>query len=344
MKDKNDLITLSILLILTVTILFINPSDANELNKNTINLKLYGAPLNYSTALNIELEFSNPLIAKLGSEAPGFEAIGATKLISEANQSSNKISIIWDGFLEKNELKIIAMVIPGNNEGSTNIRVKKVEIAGGQNITDSIVSIVEPGSLINTSSSGNSSEEGGFTFLGPDSVTGPGKVAVAFKINGRKNFSALKLNNSYVDIVENDVGIAVIDLPSSSGNKDLDLSVSYLEKSKIKNINIGKLKIKEGIMIGEPPKIFRAYANPYLSTNKLNIRGEKFGIRRFGKENTEIEIVPKDTLIKSNKLTRKRVESDSETHECISRGSYVNIYTPAGTDTKKIDVRNNCSN
>ena len=123
------------------------------------------------------------------------------------------------------------------------------------------------------------------------------------------------------------------------GNLPLKLNVSsgnYKE-----TVNLGVINVLASTPPGRGPYIRRAVAyNDVLK--KLRIEGERFGVVRFGKENTKITIVPQSQSASRFSLLPRLARVRLSSNTCIPVGSYVNITHPAGTAAKKIDVVGNC--
>lgn len=327
-------------IILLVLFLIYTTSNAfaTSLSTDEITIKLFGFPLNLTPAVNIKLNFSNPDVAKLDSTPPIFEALGATKLLTEANPETNTITALWDGFIPNDEITIKAMLAPGAFKGISLIEILKVEAVGGEDITDKIAYTIEPDSLINNEGKVRTIL-GDFSFLGPEEVTGPGKIAVAFKVENSVGNLQAKLNNIPVEFTSN-LGITVLNLPREGS--DVPLYLEATDGNEDELINLGRLKIIPGISLGLPPRIERAQEIITEEGPKLHIRGRKFGPRRFGHDGTKVEIIPNDLSKNLKKLTRLKINTSPNTQNCLPEGSYVNVSHPAGSDTRKIKVLRGC--
>ena len=160
---------------------------------------------------------------------------------------------------------------------------------------------------------------------------------VSFQSMCRSFQKSLKLREELND----KVGIATVDLPTNENTLNLNLSISKQNQST--TINLGSIKIDSGTSNIYPPYIRKAIAVNYPSYTDFQIDGKQFGVRRFGKENTSIQVVPTSTVITNNNLRRRLSRQQLVPTNCIPYGSYVNIAHPAGTTTKKITVIHSCN-
>ena len=330
------------LIVILASLILLSPAQAS-LNTDTITIKVYGTPINLTPALNIKLSFSNPNVAKLAPTSPIFQASGANQLLSEANPNSGVVSVVWDEIIPNHEANITVMLLPGNLMGSTNISVDSVEIAGGIDITDSIVALVDPPSVSNSVGK-IITPFGDFTLVDSGRLVAPGTAAIAFKIENKPSILSdtlsATLNGNEVDFSSDRFGISVIDLPQNGGKQVLSLTVS--NKNQTQTIHLGDVEVEKGINFGLPPRINRALAINTPGDTKLKISGRKFGVRRFGREKVRVEIVPLDIATTNNNLRRRATKERLSDQSCVPLGSYVNISHPAGTSAKKIIVDGGC--
>ncbi len=318
-----------------------NAEILGGLNNDTFKIKLYGGPINLAPAVNVKISFSNPNVVSLSSEPPGFYAFGVNKLLTSSDPDNNIISAVWDDVISNDEATIIFMLVPGSVKGFSSVKLEKVETAGGLDITDRIVSVLDKTSVINTAGL-VIAEAGEFELLDPGKLISPGKAAIAFRIDNIKEKSiSAKLNGKDVEFVNDKVGIATVDLPTNENTLNLNLSISKQNQST--TINLGSIKIDSGTSNIYPPYIRKAIAVNYPSYTDFQIDGKQFGVRRFGKENTSIQVVPTSTVITNNNLRRRLSRQQLVPTNCIPYGSYVNIAHPAGTTTKKITVIHSCN-
>lgn len=310
------------------------PPASDGLDSDSFEIKLENPLLSTASALNIILSFTNPGVASLDPSSPEIETPGLTKLLTSTDINTNTLSIIWSG--SSNEITISGMLLPGQTLGSSDISVVLVELVGGVDITNGTTITVTPSTVTNSEGEvvlGNSQ----FTLIGPNHAISPGRVAIAINAENISDGVSATINNFPVNFTDSTTGVAIIDLPEGSGNIDLVLKEDSGEEH-----NLGVLSVTPGNMIGLPPIIFRAYTVPALKGNKLKLRGRKFGVRRFGRENIDVEIIPNTREKNFKRLSRKKVDTNGA-NNCIERDSYVNISHAAGTYAKKIVVREGCN-
>lgn len=313
-------------------------SFKGKLLGDTLTIRLFGEEVSSAIALKIQLSFSDPDVAHLASTQPKFEASGARELLTEADSEKNIISVIWDGDITNNEAKITAMLAPGTKSGRTNILVTKVEKAGGVDITDKIVFLVNPQGVAAFELK-DSNVLGNISILDPGELTSPGRAAIAFRAEKNTANVIANLNNSPVDFVAGDTGVAIVNLPEEGGNLPLKLSVNF--GSYTETVNLGVINISPPAPPRGSPHIRRAVAYND-SLKRLRIEGERFGVVRFGKENTKITLIPQSQSVSRFSLLPRLARVHLSTSQCIPEGSYINISHPAGTASKKITVVGNC--
>lgn len=333
-------------LILTLLLIYLSCLTASAeilggLNQNEFTIKLFGWPLNLTPALNIKLSFSDPGVAKLSSASPSFEAQGTSLLLSSSDVNNNTISILrTEEIIPNNEMKIKVKVDPGLIMGATEITIDKIEAAGGFDITDSIITQIDPPLITNTKGV-VISELGSFTLLDPGKLIAPGDAAIAFKIVDTPNIISAEVNGNPVDFIGKNTGIAIVDLPKDKSKSILSLTV--YAKGKSDTMHLGDLKIDKGISIGLPPRIRKAIAVNEAGNTKFKLIGRKFGIKRFGKDDVDIEVIPINKSTTNDFLKKRSFKDRLTDNSCIPYGSYVNISHPGGTRAKKIDVIGNCN-
>lgn len=313
-------------------------AKANPLSSDTVTIRVFGTPINLTPALNIKLSFSNPNVAKLDSSKPILEANGVTQLLGESNPESGIISVVWDEIIPNHEAKIIAMLQPGTVMGSTSIKVDKVEIAGGKDITDSIVVLISPSSISN-SEGAVITPLGNFTLEDQGRLISPGSAAITFRAENVPSDITGTLNDSPVEFGEN-IGVAIIDLPENGGKKALFLTVSSKGKSRI--IHLGDINVEKGVKVGLPPRITSAIAINDPNDTKLRISGRKFGVKRFGRNDISVKIVPESQKLTNKNLRKRSTRERFENNTCIPDGSYVNISHAAGSAGKRLTVVGEC--
>ncbi len=309
------------------------------LSNNTFKITLYGTPINLAPAVNIQLSFSNPEVASLSTEPPEFKALNVHQLITASNPDTNTLSAVWDDMIPNNEATITFMLTPGTAKGFSTIKIDKVETARGLDITNSIISVIENPNIINTAGI-ITTGFGEFTLLDPGKLISPGKAAIAFRVKNIPGNIKATLNGEDVNFIDNELGIAVINLLSD--NDQLDLNLSILEEDQSTTINLGKVKVDKGTSGLYPPHIRKATAINHLNYTDFEIEGRQFGVKRFGKDGTNIQIVPGARPITNDHLRSRRTRQLLNPTDCIPYGSYVNLSHSAGTTTKKISVVNHC--
>ncbi|MBI2995384.1 MAG: hypothetical protein HYY52_01575 [Candidatus Melainabacteria bacterium] len=298
---------------------------AGMLSADTITITINGQAVNDTIAVNVTLNFSTPNVVTVDSGVT-FMGTGATQLLTEVMGSV--LSAAWDGTITDSKAVLTAMLKPGTALGATMISVSKVEAAGGTDVTSSVVATVSPDSVTNSAAS---TTAGTFALLGPTSVVGPGKAAVALSVENLAMGATATLNGSKVEFVGNNTaGVAIIDV-SMSGTLPLSLVVSG------ETIALGDITVTAGE--GKAPKVTNAVSVNKASGTKLTITGKK-----FVKNDTTVSIVPTDREASSTKVKSNQIKASYSADECIPNGSYVNVSTGGGTSAKKIKARGACSN
>lgn len=301
------------------------------LSADTITVSVNGQAVNETNAINVTLAFSDTAVASLDSGVT-FMGNGATQLLTDVNTSTNVLTAVWDGTITDGVATITAMVKAGSKAGSTNISVIKVEVAGGQDVTTNVVATVNPSSVTN-SAAGGTTDVGSFTFIGPDSVTGPGKAAFAFSVSNLASGASATLNGAMVEFADsNMVGIAIVDVPASGS---LALSLMASAGSASSSVDLGTVSVTAGS--GKPPVVKSATAVNKKASTKLTVAGKRL-------KAASVEIVPTDRESTSVKAKGSAVNAKYSAEECIPSGSYVNVTTAGGTGAKKIKVRGMCDN
>ena len=309
------------------------------LDKDTVNIKLYGHPINWGSALNIKLSVSNPNVANLSLESPTFNAQSANALLTSSDPSSGTVTVLWDGYIPNNEADIEVKLAPGTTKGLTNISVDKVELAGGFDITDKIVVRLDNSTVVNTAGK-QVTPLGDFELIDPGTLVSPGRATISFDAQGIPANLVAKLNGEEVSFLDM-TGLAQVTLPHSGDELKLTLDVTSGNQNKL--VNLGKVRIIENNGPKFPARISRVVAYNDTQGPKLRIRGRRFGVRMFGKENTIVKVVPQDVKMSSNKLKRFRGRGKITKANCVQKGSYVNVVHSAGTATKKIHVKGECN-
>ena len=301
------------------------------LSADTITVTINGQSLANTNGFNVTLAFDTADVVTVDTAGLTFMGTGATQLLTEA--MGNVLSAAWDGTITNTQAVLTAMLKPGTKSGTTMISVSKIEIAGGTDVTSSVAATVTPSSVTNTGGGGTSTSGGGtFVLIGPTSVVGPGKAAIAFSASGATKETSATLNGAHVDFVDdNMIGIAVVKLPKS-GSLALKLKIDKSE------VDLGSVSVTAGASGGKP-KVNSARAQNGASGTNLRIFGQKFTV-----DKTTVEIVPKDRVSTSVTVKGKVVKVVYPASSCIPKDSYVNVTTDHGTAGKKVTVSGSCSN
>lgn len=297
-----------------------------NLSADTFTITITGDSVNTGMALNVTVAFTDSSVVTLDSGVT-FMGTGATQLLTNVDADTGVLSVVWDGAISDNQAVITGMLKPGSMAGTTMINVAKVEASGGIDITDSVAIVVDPDEIINSSST--STDVGTFTFVGPSTVTGPGKAAFGFKAEDTMGTISATLNGATVNFVEPDVGVAIVDLPAS-GTLDLMLVVGST------TVDLGDVAVTAGTGT-KLPKVRRASANNKSTGTMLTVRGNRLA-------GGTAEIVPTDRTASSEVAKGKSIKATYASSECIPDGSFANVTTSAGTDARKIKVKGSCSN
>ena len=301
------------------------------LSSDTISIAINGTAVNDTSALNVTISFSDSAVASLDTAGVDVMGNGITKLLTEV--MGDVITGVWSGNTTDGAVTISAMLKPGSKAGSTNIGVTKVEAAGGVDITSSVAATVTPSSVTN-SAAVSMTDLGTFTLIGPDSVTGPGKVAVAFSVEGAASGLSATLNGKKVDFVSTGAGVAIITV----GKDDVALSLAVMAGGMSDTVDLGTLTVDAGT--GKAPSISSASANNKSSGTSLVVTGKK-----LSKTDTTIEIVPTDRSPSSGPTVKgANLKASFDASDCIPKGSYINVSTPGGVSGKKIKTHGSCSN
>ncbi len=298
------------------------------LSADTVTITINGQGLNSTNALNLTLSFGTNGVATLDTTGVTFMGTGATQLLTAA--AGNVATVTWDGAITDSQAVVTVMLKPGSTAGSTTISVSKIEAAGGTDITSSVVATVSPASVTNGGGSSTSGSPASFSLIGPTSVTGPGKAAIAISASGVKKGQLVKLNGSVVKFsADRSSGVAIVNLSKASEGK-LALTV----KSGKSTVNLGDLTVTTGT--GASPKVAAALANNKSDGTTLKILGKD-----FDEADSDVTLVPAGATVTNTSTTSKKI--DASASECIPNGSYVNVTTPGGTGAKKVKVHGSCN-
>ena len=301
-----------------------------NLSADTFTVTINGDAVNATNALNITIGISDSTVVALNTGVT-FMGTGATQLLTDVNTTTNILTAVWDGSITDGAAVITGMLKPGTMAGTATLSVTKVEAAGSNDITGNVVATVSPNTITN-SSEGASTDVGTFTLIGPTSVTGPGKAAIAIEGSDTPDSFMATLNGKSVSFTD-DVGVAIVDLPAS-GTLDLDLEVT--SGGTTTEVSLGSVSVTAGDG-GKLPKAKRAKAKNGSDDTKLTVDGKKFVT-----DSTTVTIVPEDVTPIDTTVTGKKIKATYSSDDCISKGSFVNVTTPSGTSAKKISVKGSC--
>lgn len=297
------------------------------LSADTVTITINGQALSATNAVNVTLAFGTNGVATVDTASPTFMGTGASQLLTSIN--GNVVTAVWDGAVTDNQVVLTAMLKAGSVSGSTTVSVSKVEVAGGTDVTDSVAATVNPPTVTNSGSGGSSTSSGSFVLLGPTTVTGPGKAAIAFSASGLKKGSVVKLNGMTVKLFDNNsVGIGIVKF-TGAGSVPLTLKVGKSE------VNLGTLTVTAGS--GTAPKVKSASARNSSSLTKLKVKGSNLS-------GATVTIVPTDRSATSTDATDKVINAEYSSDECIPNGSFVNVTTTGGTSAKRVSTKGSCSN
>ncbi len=297
------------------------------LSADTVTITIDGQALASTNAVNVTLAFGTTGVASVDTASPTFMGTGATQLLTSI--SGNVVTVVWDGAVTDNKIVLTAMLKAGSVSGSTTVSVSKVEVAGGTDVTDSVAATVSPSTVTNSGSGGSSTSSGSFVLLGPTTVTGPGKAAIAFSASGLKKGSVVKLNGRSVKLFDNNsIGIGIVKF-TGAGSVPLTLKVGKSE------VNLGTLTVTAGS--GSAPKVTSVSARNSSSSTKLTIKG-------LNLSDATVTIVPTDRDATSTDAADKVIKAEYSSDECIPNGSFVNVTTAGGTSAKRISTKGSCTN
>ncbi|MBI3591299.1 MAG: hypothetical protein HY094_08000 [Candidatus Melainabacteria bacterium] len=302
---------------------------AGKLSTDTITVTINGAPVDATNALNVTLAFSDAGVVSLDTGVT-FMGTGATQLLTDVDTTKNVLTAVWNNNTTDGKAVLTAMLKAGSMAGTTMISVSKVEAAGGTDITSNVVATVDPSSVTN---SAGTSLVGTFGLVAPDSVTGPGKVAVAFTADGTPSSFSATLNGSKVEFFDmSSVGVAIVNIPSSG---DLTLMLAVTASGMTTSVDLGTISVDQGS--GKKPSVNSASASNKSSGTNLIVTGKKL-------KDATIEIVPTDRTATSTTAKGANIKATYDSSECIPSGSFVNVSTAGGTAAKKIKAHGSCSN
>lgn len=307
------------------------PSGAGgNLSADTFTVTINGDAVNGTNALNVTIGISDSSAVALNTGVT-FMGTGATQLLTDVNTTTNVLTAVWDGLITDGQAIITGMLKPGTMAGVATLSVTKVEASGGNDITGNVVATVSPDTITN-SSAGGSTDIGTFTLIGPTSVVGPGQAAISFEAEGTPSSFSATLNGKSVDFTD-DVGVAIVDLPAS-GSLALDLKVTSAMTTT--DVSLGSVTVTAGDG-GKAPVVKRANAKNGSADTKLTVNGKK-----FVKNSTTVTIVPEDATATDTTVSGKKIKATYSSDDCISKGSFINVSTPSGTDGKKVKVKGSC--
>ena len=293
------------------------------LSADTITVTINGQALNSTSAVNVTLAFGTAGVATVDTTGLTFMGTGATQLLTEVK--GNVLTAAWDGAITDSKAVLTAMLKAGATGGSTTISVSKVEVAGGTDVTSSVVATVSPSSVTN-GGGGTSTSGGSFSLIGPTSVVGPGTAAISFSASGVKKGDVVKLNGSTVTFSKDkSTGVAIVKLGSES-------SVALTLKAGMSTVDLGSLTVTTGT--GKAPHVSQAAANNKSSGTSLKLKGQN-----FTETGTTVTLVPGSDVSGTTVTSMSITASPSS---CIPSGSFVNVTTGGGTSAKKLKVHGSC--
>ena len=218
------------------------------------------------------------------------------------------------------------MLKPGTKSGATKIVVSKVEVAGGTDVTSSVAATVTPSSVTNSGGGSSTSSGGSFTLIGPTTVTGPGKAAIAFSASGVKKGQIVKVNGKTVSFSKDrSTGVVIVGLGSGS-------TVGLTLTTGMTTVDLGSLSVTSGS--GTAPKVKVATGSNKSSGTTLKVKGSG-----FTETGTTVTLVP-GSAVSGATVTSMSIKASPAS--CIPRGSFVNVATGGGTAAKKLAVHGSC--
>lgn len=339
-KYKEIIFVIALSLTLAVIPQVAKAEIISGLDKDTVTVRIFGAQLNTTNALNLKVSFTNNEAVGLSSDSPVFQANGATQLLTSSDPNTGVVTVVWDGYIPSNEVKISFMLEPGTSMGVSTVLIDKIESAYGIDITNNVAITLDNVTIVNSFGS-EITPLGEFILLDPGELYAPGVAAIAFEaVNIPSNLTA-RLNGFPVTFLENGRGVAEVPLPENANDLSFTLEVNLNNQKRF--VNLGKIKLTKASTRLYPPIIDRAYVYNEANGNRLKVYGRHFGVGRFGREKVNVEIVPGNPKISNNNLRRRSTKDELENVSCISLGSYINISHPAGTVTKKINILGKCN-
>lgn len=339
-KHKEIIFVIALSVMLIVIQQIAKAEIISGLDKDTVTVRIFGAQLNTTNALNLKISFTNGEAVELSSDSPVFQANGATQLLASSDPSTGIVTVVWDGYIPSDEAKISFMLEPGPNMGVSTVLVDRIESAYGIDITNNVAIVLDSSTIVNSYGS-EATSLGEFTLLDPGELYTPGIAAIAFEAKNIPSNLTAKLNGSPVTFLENGRGVAEVSLPDNAN--DLSFILEANSGNQKRFVNLGKIKLTKASTRLYPPIIDRAYVYNGVNGNRLKVYGRHFGVGRFGKEKVNVEIVPGNSEVSNNNLRRRSAKDELENISCIPLGSYINLSHPAGTVTKKINILGRCN-
>lgn len=305
-----------------------------NLDNDTVNITITGDAVKSTNALTVTLAFGDSGVASLASTSPTFSADGATQLLSSSTPDTQTVSVVWDGTITGNSAMIAVMLAAGDMAGTTSVAVSKVLASGGLDITDSVVSQVDPSEVTNGSSA--STDCGSFTLIGPSkALVAPGAAAVAVSIENPGSGLMATINGETVEITSSN-GVAIVDV-TSAGELDLSLSASCSAGSS--TVDLGSLSVSAATDGAKAPTAKRATVKNTSSMSNLMIVGNNLA-------GADIELLPTDRSSSNTGLVAKKksIKATFDSANCLPNGTFVNVITTGGTAARKLKVMGACSN
>ncbi len=117
---------------------FFNSNALAETATDTFSITVNGSALNTTNALNITVGF-NGGTAQVDSGV-SFKGTGATQLLTDVNSTTGLITVVWTGNITDGKATITGKIKAGSKTGNPVMEIKKVEAAGGKDITSQVTS------------------------------------------------------------------------------------------------------------------------------------------------------------------------------------------------------------
>ncbi len=147
--NKIKLFSIALIALFSLCLMFgihkVNSQSASQTTStgspDTFTINVSGNTLSSTTALNIMISISPSGSANLDTSLT-FKGTGATQLLTDVNQGTGTLSVVWNGTLTNNSATITGMLKPGTASGTPVLTITKIEKAGGIDITKEVVSSI----------------------------------------------------------------------------------------------------------------------------------------------------------------------------------------------------------